>query len=237
MSETTATSSASRGEDFIDVFLAPAALFRRRSDGKFGFALLMLVVLLVALFLATRSAMQPILDAEIMRGMATRPNLTPEQIEAGRRVASSFAPVTILIGIPIAVFVIAAVIWLVSRLIGSATRLSYAQAATIATFAYFPKILESVAYAVQALLMDESKLTSRLSVSLGVGRFLDPTSTSQMLLAFLGRIDLFTLWVTVLIGVGLKQMGRTTTGQAVAGAALVWLVGALPFMWQAFRAG
>ena len=236
MSETTNTGSASRGEDFIDVFLAPATLFRRRSDGKFAHGLLVLVLLMAIIFLATRNAMEPILNAEFQRAMASRPNLTPEQIETGRRFASSLAPLTILIGTPITLFVLGAVIWIVASLVGP-NRLSGAQATTIATFAWFPKVIEFLASGAQALLMDESKLTSRYSVSLGVGRLLDPAGTSGMLLAFLGRIDIFTLWVTVLIGVGIKQMARTSTSQAALGAALVWLVGALPFMWQAFRAG
>jgi hypothetical protein len=237
MSEPTAPSSASRGEDFIDVFLAPAALFRRRSDGKFGHGLLVLVLLMAIIFIATRNAMEPILNAEFQRAMASRPNLTPEQIETGRRFASSLAPLTILIGTPITLFVLGAVIWMVARLIGGANRLSYAQTATIATFSWFPKVIEFIVSGAQALLMDESKLTSRYSVSVGIGRLLDPTSTGGMLLALLGRIDVFTLWVTVLIGVGIKQMARTSTAQAAVAAALMWLVGALPFMWQAFRAG
>ena len=86
------------------------------------------------------------------------------------------------------------------------------------------------------MLMDEGKLTSQYSVSLGVARFLGPQSTSAMLLAFLGRVDLFTLWVTVLVAVGLKQMTRITTGQAAGGAALVWLLGSLPALLQGLRA-
>jgi hypothetical protein len=57
------------------------------------------------------------------------------------------------------------------------------------------------------------------------------------LLALLGRIDLFTLWATLLVGIGIKQMGKTTTGQAVAAAALAWLAGCLPVLLQAMRAG
>jgi hypothetical protein len=74
-------------------------------------------------------------------------------------------------------------------------------------------------------------------VSLGLGRLLDPSKTSGTVLALLGRVDLFTLWITVLVAVGLKQMTRITSGQAIAGAALVWLIGALPTLLQALRAG
>ncbi|HEV8598635.1 MAG TPA: YIP1 family protein [Gemmatimonadales bacterium] len=230
-----AASGSSRWEDFIDVFIAPAELFRRRSDGKFGFALVVLIVLIAVIFLATRSAMQPILDAEFQRVMASRPNVTPEQLEMGRKFSSSFAPIVVVVTLPITIFVLGAVVWLGGRMVGG--RLSYAQGATIATFAYFPRIVEYISSGVQALLMDEAKLVSRFSVSLGIGRLLDPESTNAALLALLGRLDLFTLWITALVAVGLKQMTGITTGKAVAAAGLVWLIGALPVLLQAFRAG
>jgi hypothetical protein len=235
MSEIPAPSAAgSRWEDLLDVFIAPGELFRRRSDGKFGFGLLMLVVLTAIIFFGTRSAMQPIWDAEFQRGIAANPNLTPEQMETGRKFAAGLAPVFVVVGLPIGVLLLGLVIWLAARTVGG--KPSYAQGATIATFAFYPRLLQGVVGAAQALLMDEGKLTSQYSVSLGVARFLDPQSTSAMLLAFLGRVDLFTLWVTVLVAVGLKQMTRITTGQAAAGAALVWLLGSLPALLQGLRA-
>jgi hypothetical protein len=236
MSDTAAppSQSSSRWEDLIDVFISPAELFRRRRDGKFGFGLLMLILLIALIFFATRSAIQPIMDAEFQRAIASRPNLTPEQLETGRKFSSSLAPVFVVVGVPITIFVLGAVVWLAGRAVGA--RVSYAQGATIATYAYFPKILESISGGIQALLMDESNLTSRFSVSLGLGRFLDHEKFTP-LLALLGRVDLFTLWITALVAVGLKQMSGTTTGRAVAAAALVWLIGALPTLLQAVRAG
>jgi hypothetical protein len=161
--------------------------------------------------------------------------MTPEQMETARKFAGSLAPVFILIGLPVGVFILGAVIWLAARLVGG--RMGYAQGATIATFAFYPRIVEGIANGVQALLMDEGNLISRLSVSLGVGRFLDPRSTGAAALALLGRIDLFTLWATLLVGIGIKQIAKTTTGQAVGAAAMVWLVGCLPVLIQAMRAG
>jgi hypothetical protein len=233
-----APTPASRWEDYLDIFIAPAQLFRRRTDGKFGQALLVYMVLAVVLFFGTRSAMQPIMDAEVARGMAAalkaNPSLTPEQIEKGRAFASSFTAVFVVVGIPITLLVLGAVVWVAAKAAGGTV--SYAQGATIATFAMFPKIPEGIAGAVQALLMDEGSLTSRFSVSLGLGRFLDPATSNGMLLALLGRVDLFTLWITVLIGIGLKIVAKLSTAQAAGGAALVWAIGALPTVWQAFRA-
>jgi hypothetical protein len=234
-----APSTASRWEDYLDVFISPAQLFRRRADGAFGQAMLVLVVLSAILFFGTRSAMQPVMDSEFNRRMAAQmkahPEVKPEQIEAGRKWATSLAPVGIIAGLPIALLLLGVAVWLAARAVGGS--LSYAQGATIATFAMFPKLVEGVAGAVQALLMDEANITSRFSVSLGLGRFLDPDTTNGALLALLGRVDLFTLWITVLIAVGLRVMAKVGTGQAVAAGALVWVLGALPTVLPALLAG
>src|SRR3970040_725223 len=103
-------------EDFLDVFVAPAALFRRRVDGKFGLALLVLTVLTAVLFFATRGLIGPILDAEITRMRAANPNLTPKQIQAARGVAGTFATIAVVVGMPIAVLVLGLVTWIVGRL-------------------------------------------------------------------------------------------------------------------------
>jgi hypothetical protein len=106
--------------------------------------------------------------------------------------------------------------------------ISFAQGLTIACFAEFPRLVESVSTAVQAMLMDESALTGRYSVSLGVGRFFDPDTANAALLGLVGRIDLFTLWITVLVTIGIKVVGKRSTDQALMAGAIVWLLGALP---------
>ena len=223
----------SRWDDYLDVYVAPSRLFERRSDGKFGHAMLVFIIAAAVLYFATRTAMEPIMNAEFERGMAANPNLTPEQMEAGRKFAGIAGGLFVLVGTPIMMLLLGGIIWIVSRVLGKA--LSYSQGATIATFAMFPRLVESVVSAVQALLMDEQTLNSRYKVSLGLGRFLDHETANPVVLALLGRIDVFTLWVTIVIAIGIKVMGRATTGQAVVGAVLVWLVGSIPMLLQALR--
>jgi len=228
---------SSRWEDFIDVFFSPAELFRRRAEGDFGLALLIFFIAATALYFATRSFMAPVFDAEWQRAipamLKTYPNLTAEQIAAAKDRAQTFGGVVIIVAAPIAIFLLGAVVWMIGRVLGAPLR--YVQGATIATFAMFPRLVESLVNAVQATFMDERSITSRLSVSLGVGRFLSPDQTNPLVMAFLGRIDLFTIWVTVLIAVGFKVIGKRSTGQAAIGAVLVWLIGSLPTLYQAYR--
>lgn len=229
----------SRLDDYLDVFVSPTALFTRRSDGKFGQALLVLVALSAILFFATKTAMAPIMDAEFTKGMAgalkSNPNMSPEQMEQAKQIGAKVASVAVFVIVLIAPFMLGALIFLVTKVIGGS--LKYVQGITIATFALFPRLVESVVNAVQALLMDESKLTSRLSVNIGVGRLLDPATTNAYVQALAGRVDVFTLWCTVLIAIGIKVIARVSTGRAVAGAAIIWLLGAIPVLWQAMSQG
>jgi hypothetical protein len=50
-----------------------------------------------------------------------------------------------------------------------------------------------------------------------------------------GRLDVFTLWVTVLIAIGLAVTGKISRGKAAVAAAIVWVIGALPTIAAALR--
>ncbi len=227
MTDAPAPESTSIWDDFIDIWTSPTAVFTRRSDGKFAHAMVFFIVLGAVLFFGTRGATAPIYDAEIARGMAaSSQQLTPEQIEAARGMTGIMTGAFVVIGSPILLLLVGLSVWLGTRILGGT--ISYAQGLTIACFAEFPRLVEAVSTAVQAMLMDESALTGRYSVSLGVGRFFDPDTANAALLGLVGRIDLFTLWITVLVVIGVKVVGKRSTEQAVMAGAIVWLLGALP---------
>jgi hypothetical protein len=232
--------SPSVWEDLLEIFYAPTEVFERRRDTPaFGLALTIFVVLIVALSFAFRGLMEPIFDAEFQRGMTQamkqNPNLTPEMVERGREMAKKFVVVGVgLYGLAVPIL-LGIILWFVGKLLDSKAEVG--QTVMVATYAMFPRILETITNAVQLLVLPEEGLRSRFSLSIGIGRFLDPDSTNSLVLAVLGRVDLFTLWTTALLGIGLAVMGRMPKERAFAGAALVWAIGALPGLWSAVRAG
>lgn len=104
------------------------------------------------------------------------------------------------------------------------------------TFAYFPKVLAQLAAGVIGFVRDPPTLTGLANMTAGPAMFLNADHASPILLAFATQLDLFTLWVTALLGIGLHVTGKVPKAQAYAAAAVVWIIGALPGLFGALRA-
>ena len=121
-------------------------------------------------------------------------------------------------------------LWLAGKLVSAS--IAFAAAMMIATYSQFPRIVEMILNALQGLMLSPESITSRYSVQIGLARFLD-ASTNPFVLTLLGGLDLFTLWVTALLAIGLSVVARVPRKQAAIAAGLVWLVGLLPSLYQA----
>jgi hypothetical protein len=234
-----ATRPPSLWEDLLEIFYAPTAVFERRRDTPaFGLALLVFVVLVIVLFYAFKSVTQPLMDAEIKRGMVqamkSNPQITQEMIPKMVEAAGKWAIVGIVGASAVIPLLLGLVLWLVGKIVESKAELG--QLMMVATYAMYPRLIEAISNAVQLLLLPEDSIKGRYSVSLGAGRFFDPDQASPVLLAVVGRLDLFTLWVTFLLGVGLSVMGRIPRARAMIAAALVWVIGAIIPLIGAIRA-
>ncbi len=225
--------------DLVEIYYAPSDVFRRREGGEFGIPLLVLAVVMTALYYASASAMQPVMDAEWARGMPGLmrkfPKATPEMLASMKATIAKFAGWGVaLVGL-VGPLLTGLVVWLVARMAG--VRATLGRACMIATFAFYPIIVEMAVNAAQALVLPDGAITSRQSLSVGPARFLDAASTSPVVMAVVGHVDLFTIWTAVLIALGLKVTARATTAQAATVAAIVWLIGLVPTLLGALRAG
>ncbi len=224
-------------EDFVDIFYAPSAVFRRREHGSVFVPLMVVTLLTGAIFFLNSGALSPLFDAEFDRQMAaamrSNPNLPPEAVERMRGFASRVGQVGVFVFLPLAILCTGLVAWLAGKLV-DATQSIHA-ALVVAAYSFTPRALEGVINGVQALLLDPSQFNGRFRITFGPGRFLDPDTTSPLLIAIVGRLDLFTLWITVLIAVGLCVTGRIPMRRAAIAAAIVWVVGGLPLIFQAMR--
>ena len=223
-------------EDFVDIFYAPSSVFARRSDGKFGMPLLFLVVVGTVLFFLTKNATQPIMDAEFARRsaemMRKNPNLTAEQMSSGRGMFEMFAPFFFAIGITLSILGTGVVLWAIGKLFDA--KESVTAAIMIATYAEIPRLVQVLTNAAQGLMMSPEQLNSVNAVGFSLARFMDPDG-SQVMLALASRVDVFTIWVTVLLAIGLYVVGKIPRQQAGIVAGLTWVVGALPAVFGALR--
>ena len=226
-------------EDLIDIFVNPSVVFERRREEPNIWVPLLAVTLLVGLIgFFTRDLMQPIFDAEFARGMAQaqreNPSLTPEQMEAGKKFAGTAAAIGGFIFVPFAVVFVAVITWLAGKILSIGT--SFGQAMMIGAFAYVPRIVGSILTAVQGAFMDPASLNSQFAIHIGPARFFDIATAGLPMMVVMGRFEVFTLWSTVLIAIGLKVIGKLDWTKAAIGAGLVWLIASLYPLWGAIKA-
>lgn len=224
---------ASLFEDLIDIWYAPSKVFARRAEGGAWGPFLVVSLVLIVLYFASAGMMQGVLDAEMARAVAeaqrSNPNLSADQIAGMQKMMSVTMRYGAMAGMPIALLLLGAVTWLVGRILGGS--LGFGTGVMIASLAYVPKALELLMVAVQGLLLDASTWTSRFQFSWGVGRFMDHGG-KQGLIGFVGRLDVFTLWVTILIAIGLVHAGKVDKSKMWIAAALVWLIGGIGPLFQ-----
>lgn len=225
-------------EDMIDIFYAPTPTYARRRDGRFGIQLLVLTIMTVVLYFATKPYLQPMYDALWVQTAEdirkSNPNITDDQLSKMADMGDKFGVVSVAVGIPVMVLGIGVLVWLIGKLFDS--QMGFRHAMVVATLAQFPKLIDSIVMGVQGFLMNPANITSMYSVKLSPARFLGPDA-SPVQQALLGRVDVFVIWSTILIAIGIHVLGRVERSKAFVAAAIVWLIGALPMVYQAIKQG
>jgi Yip1-like protein len=231
-----APQKASFWEDLIDIFFSPAAVFRRNETKSVWPPLLFVSLAIGIIFFVTFNQLEPIFDAEFNRNMqkamAQNPQLTAEAVskmKAGGEAVTRYGLTAIIF---FSILVVGVVSWVVGKLVGSAQ--SFHAALVVAAWAYMPRVIGVVLGGVQGLLMDPANLTSQMSISLSPARFFAPDQPNPIAYQFMGRLDLITIWVTILLAVGLYVTGKVSKGRAMIFGIIIWLIGALPALRQAY---
>ena len=225
-------------EDFMDIFYAPSSVFARRASSGFFWPMLVVSVLVGVIFLADRGVIAPAFDAEFSRSMTVvakkNAQMTPDQIEIARKFSEKFLPVIIFVGTPITIFFVGLMVWLVGKVMGATQSLS--ASLMVASYSYIPKILATIVMGILALVSSPETLNGMARLTLGVGHFLDPDTTAPALVAFAARIDVFTIWITVLLAIGLSVTGKIPRSKAVVAGVIIWTLGGLYPLLNALRA-
>jgi hypothetical protein len=216
-------------EDFVDIFFSPASVFRRRERASWIIPLLIVTALVVIISLASRGVMQPVIDAEFERtadALRKNPQVTEDAIARARSVSEFVRIWGPLVLTPVAVIIVGFMTWLVAKLVDAKQTLN--AALVVATYAFIPRVVQAIVSSVEAMLMSPDQLTSVVKLSLSPARFMNPDTANPLTLQLLNRFDLFTIWVTVLLAIGVYTTGRVTKQRAAIAGVLFWIVGAIP---------
>ena len=200
--------------------------------------MLVVTVALTILAFTNSGVLTPIMDAEFQRqgeiAMRNNPQVTMEQMESMRGIGEKVQKFGTIVFIPLTIFIVGFMTWVVGKLVDSRQELH--AALVVAAYSQVPRVVQSILVGVQGLLMKPEQLNSRFALDIGPARFYDPDATSQVLLAMLNRFDLFTIWVTILLAVGLYATGRVTKQRAAIAGLMFWVVGSIPALMAGLRA-
>jgi hypothetical protein len=235
---TTAAPTASLWEDFIDIFFAPASVFQRRQRASWVVPLVIVTVVVGIIAFASRGVMQPVMDAEFEKAadaMRKNPQVTEDMVAKARGVFEFTRTWGAIVFTPIAIVVVGFMTWLVAKLVDAKQELHAAM--VVAAYAFVPRIVQAIVNAVQGLLLSPDQLNGIVKLSLSPARFLDPNTASPVLVQILNRFDLFTIWVTVLLAIGVYVTGRVSKQRAAIAGLLFWIVGGIPAIISALRQG
>jgi hypothetical protein len=218
-------------EDFIDILYAPSRVFERRRDASPWIPLLVVSALFWVINAFTYPALRPAYDAEFQRRagamIAQNPQMTPEIAST----MATAAELSIRLGggllEAVSILAIGTLVWLLAMLFSAGVR--WGTAVLIVAFASITDVVAALITGMQGLVANPVTLTSLNQLMVGPSRFLDPETTSPYLMTLLSRLNVFTLWFTALLAIGLQAAGRVPRGKAIL-MALTWWVLALLYM-------
>ena len=224
---TPAPSNASALDDIIEIFYRPSAVFaRRRADPKFWGAFFIVAALMAIAMYLLMTNMTAALESQFNRQiqeMARRnPQMNPEQMAGMRGTMLMTGKIIAVLMAPLGILFLGIFVWLVGKIFGADLNLKHGM--VIATMAWVPRVIGTIVAAVMAMMMSGEQLQGMNAVSIGPARFLDPLTASQRDIMLLTRLDVFTIWGTILVGIGLHVIGGLSKGKAALAAFLLWLV-------------
>ena len=215
-------------EDFIDIFFSPTAVFERRKGWSAWPVLLGLTVVMVLLFISWQRLLGPIMDLEMTRNVAARAaegtELQPEQIEQMRSMGRIFGPIGVAITFPLGVLITAFVAWALARLFG--VKAAFAGVMGVVVYSQVVRALQFIAGILQSFVLDIDRMDSVHDISLSLARFLDQPEASAVMVNVAARVDVFVLWATALIAIGLRAATGLSKGSAWTIAGLIWFLAA-----------
>jgi hypothetical protein len=219
--------SLSEPQRLANTFFAPQQTFldiRRNSTWWVPWLLISVVAVAFFVMIDKKVGFDQVARSMLANNKAVQ-QLGPAQQEQaisrtaiGLKVGEYAAPIFILIY----VLVIAAVLMATFNFLMDA-QIPFSRAIAIVMYGWLPGIVSSILAMLSLAFGNPEGFRMESPVGTNPAYFLDPTTTSRFLYAMLTSLDVISLWMIVLIGMGfaLNANKKISTGSAI-GAVAVW---------------
>ncbi|MCC7174812.1 MAG: YIP1 family protein [Bryobacterales bacterium] len=171
-------------------------------------------------------------ESMIRRQMDRNPRiqqLTPEQreraVQQGLTLAAPLGYAGAAVGMTVASLVVAGVLLGAMNLLGGAG-LKYRQAFSITVYSFLPSALASILALLVMFLKNPEDFDLQNPLPLNIGAFLSPAGTAAWLRAIGRSLDLFGLWIILLMALGFSTAAgkRLSFGKALVLVVVPWAV-------------
>lgn len=143
-------------------------------------------------------------------------------IQQGTRFAAPMAYIAGVLGVTVTSLVIAGVLLGCMNLVGGA-KLKYPQAFSITCYSFLPSGIAQILALVVLLLKDPADFDLQNPLPLNAGAFLDRASVGGFLHSIASSLDLFSIWVILLMALGFATAARRMSyGKALSLVLLPW---------------
>jgi len=227
------TQRLSAAQRLWTVFTSPERVF---GDIAIKPSWVLCLVLMALLTVAVQFVVLPHIDNEatLRARLGDRAeDVSDEQIESmveqGEKF-TRFAPIFGLVMAPIAFAIMAAIFFILLKIVGS--DVDYLRAFSTTLHAYWPASV--VASVLTAILVQRVGMIPQQEftniVKSHPGAFLSPDAPAW-LSAAASTLSVFNIWIVVLLTIGFRVVGKVSTGKAAVAALVPWLV------WLVIKAG
>jgi hypothetical protein len=215
----------------IGVLFSPDATFAsiaRRPDWVVPLVLILVLALANGILVASRIDF----GAPAREAMAQNKNMTQEQMDRAEKMSVGIGKVAKFIApvfSALAMLIVAGAILVAVRLMGGEG--DFKQAFSVTCYAWIPNVLQSIVltiiiFARGSTAINPTAFPTMIRSNLA---FLVDMKTQPMAFALLSSLDLFTIWVIVLLIIGFAYVGRVSKVKSSVAVLSLWVLSVLLF--------
>ena len=213
-----------------NIFFEPKRAFEDIAQRPRPWAPLALSVLMALVFMITFS--QRVgwerFARQTMESTPQVQNMPPEQRERAVAMQLKIMPVMgyvgAVLGSPVTALVVAGVLLLMFKVFMGAG-ITFKQMFGITAYSFLPGVVGGIAALVVMFLKNPDEFNLQNPTAFNLGAFFDPESTAKWKIALGTSIDLFTIWIILLLAMGVATAARRMSfGKALAGVLTPWVI-------------